>query len=121
MDLYHTDSFYNPTNVFYYGRPRGDYQRGRSKQKRHNSPRVTLGLTLDTEGIPRRSETLPGNVFKPGTLAEAIRHLERLPQDEGARPTVVMDTGLSSEQTIAWLRQRGYSWITVRRRTEALS
>ncbi len=119
LDLPDMVVFYDLTNVHYHGRPRGDLQHGRSKQKRHDCPLVTLGLTLDAEGFPRRSEILPGNVSEPGTLAEAIRRLERLPLQAGVRPTVVMDAGLSTKQTIAWLQQRGYAWITVRRGTGA--
>ena len=109
LDLPDTVVFYDLTNVHYHARPRGDLQHGRSKQKRHDCSLVTLGLTLDAEGFPRRSEILPGDVSEPGTLAEAIRRLERLPLEDGTRPTVVMDAGLSTKQTIAWLPQRGYA------------
>ncbi len=109
LDLPDTVVFYDLTNVHYHGRLRGDLQHGRSKQKRHDRPLVTLGLTLNAEGFPRRSEILPGTVSESGTLAEAIRRLERLPLEDGARPTVVMDAGLSTKQTIAWLPQRGYA------------
>ena len=84
------------------------------KQKRHDCPLVTLGLTLDAAGFPCRSEILPGNVSEPATLANAITRLSRLLGD-GPRPTVIMDAGLSTQATIAWLRAHGYDWITVRR------
>ena len=106
--------FYDLTNAHYHGRPRADLQHGRSKQKRSDCPLVTLALTLDAAGFPCRSEILPGNVSEPGTLAEAISRLGRLLGD-GPRPTVVMDAGLSTAETIAWLRAQGYDWITVRR------
>ncbi len=109
-----TIAFYDLTNTHYHGRPRGDLRHGRSKQKRHDCPLVTLGLTLDAAGFPCRSEILPGNVSEPTTLAAAIARLGRLLGD-GPRPTVVMDAGLSTAATIAWLRANGYDWISVRR------
>lgn len=114
LELAPTIAFYDLTNVHYHGRPRSDLQHGRSKQKRNDCPLVTLGLTLDAAGFPCRSEILPGNVCEPATLAKAISRLGRLLGD-GPRPTVVMDAGLSTAATIAWLRAQGYDWITVRR------
>ena len=106
--------FYDLTNAHYHGRPRADLQHGRSKQKRSDCPLVTLGLTLDAAGFPCRSEILPGNISEPGTLAEAITRLGEL-LGPGPRPTVVIDAGLSTQETIDWLRGQGYDWITVRR------
>ena len=85
-----------------------------NKQKRNDCPPVTLGLTLDAAGFPCRSEILPGNISEPATLAAAIASLGQLLQD-GPRPTVIIDAGLSTKETIAWLRAHGYHWITVRR------
>ncbi len=53
--------FYDLTNVHYHGRPGGDMQFGRSKQKRSDCPLVTLALALDGAGFPRCSEVLKGN------------------------------------------------------------
>ncbi len=114
LELAPTIAFYDLTNVHYHGRPRADLQHGRSKQKRDDCPLVTLGLTLDAAGFPCRSEILPGNVSEPATLERAITRLGRLLGD-GPRPTVVMDAGLSTAATIAWLSAQGYDWITVRR------
>lgn len=114
LELPSTIAFFDLTNVHYHGRPRADLQHGRSKQKRHDCPLVTLALTLDAVGFPYRSEILPGNVSEPATLAPAIERLGRLHGD-GPRPTVVMDAGLATSATVDWLRTHGYDWITVRR------
>ncbi len=68
--------FYDLTNVHYHGRPAGDMQFGRSKQKRSDCPLATLALALDGAGFPRCSEVLKGNVSEPGTLQAAIERLE---------------------------------------------
>ena len=115
LGLPRTIVFYDLTNVHYHGPARGDLQRGRSKQKRHDCPLLTLALSLDGAGFPRRSQVLPGNVSEPGTLAAALRQLEALPGAGAERPTVVMDAGLSTAANLAWLRERGYAWITVQR------
>ena len=105
--------FYDLTNTFHTGRPKHPYAaRGRSKQKRHDCPLVTLGLLLDGQGFPRRSEVLAGNVGEPGTLQEAVRRLGAL---AGERPTVVFDGGIVSAENLAWLREQGLHWITVER------
>ena len=69
---------------------------------------------LDGAGFPRCSEVLKGNVSEPGTLQAAIERLEAQ-RGAGPLPTVVMDAGLSTEANLAWLRARGYPWITVQR------
>ena len=105
--------FYDLTNTFHTGRPKHPYAaRGRSKQKRHDCPLVTLGLLLDGQGFPRRSEVLAGNVGEPGTLQEAVRRLGAL---AGERPTVVFDGGIVRAENLAWLREQGLHWITVER------
>lgn len=114
LELPSSIAFFDLTNVHYHGRPRADLQHGRSKQKRHDCPLVTLALTLDAVGFPCRSEILPGNVCEPATLAPAIERLGRL-RGDGPRPTVVMDAGLATSATVDWLRAHGYDWITVRR------
>ena len=109
--------FYDLTNTYHTGRPAHKYAaHGRSKQKRHDAPLVTLGLLLDGEGFPRRSEVLAGNVGEARTLQGAIERLDR-GQDE--RPTVVFDGGIVSAANLRWLRERGLHWVTVERQRQA--
>ena len=90
-------------------------QFGRSKQKRHDCPLVTLGLSLDEAGFVRHSEVLPGNVSEPTTLANAINRLG------GTEPlTVVMDAGIVTEDNLRWLSKAGHDWVVVDRRRPRL-
>ena len=89
----------------YHGRPGGDMQFGRSKQKRSDCPLATLALALDGAGFPRCSEVLKGNVSEPGTLQAALERLEAQ-RGTGPLPTVVMDAGLSTEAIVARRRER---------------
>ncbi len=104
-------AFHSPLE---HSRPRDDLRHGRSEQKRSDCPLVTLALSQDETGFPCHSEILPGNVSEPATLAAAIERLDALRGDRPL-PTVVMDAGLSTQATLAWLREQGYDWISVRR------
>ncbi len=108
--------FVDLTNVHYCGAAGEDRQYGRSKQRRNDCPLVSMGLTLDGSGFPLRTELLPGNVSEPSTLAAALAQLS---EPAAAKPTVIMDAGLSTEANIAWLRAHGYHWITVERGKQA--
>ena len=111
--------FFDLTNTHMTGRPASPLARfGRSKQKRNDCPIVTLALSLNEAGFPQHSEILPGNVSEPATLADAIERLECQTRD-APKPTVIMDAGISTEANLAWLRARGYHWITVRRGVSA--
>jgi len=106
--------FYDLTNTHLTGSPTsGLAQFGRSKQKRHDCPLVTLALATDSHGFPRRSEVLPGNVTETGTLSDAPDHLNTGDGADG--PTVIMDAGICGGDNLEYLREKGYPWITVNR------
>ena len=108
--------FYDLTHTFHTGHPHHRYAAyGRSKQKRQDCPWVTLGLLLDREGFPRRSEVLPGKVGEAPTLRQAI---ERLALGADERPTVIFDGGIVSAENLRWLRAQGLHWITVERQRQ---
>jgi len=52
---------------------------------------------------------LPGNISEPGTLQKAIDGLSSL--GDLFKPTIVMDAGISSEENLTWMRQKGYKYI----------
>ena len=102
--------FYDLTNTFYHGREKGELLRyGRSKQKRSDCPLVTLALTLDASGFPRRVEILPGNASEPGTLKQAIDNLN------GETPTIIMDAGIATKENLEYMRETHLNWISVER------
>ena len=115
LELPDTIVFYDLTNTWYTGRGDRELLRyGRSKERRHNCPLVTLALSLDGAGFPRGCEVLPGEVSEPTTLQAALERLEaEAGAGAGPRPTVVMDAGIATEENIGWLRERGYGWICV--------
>ena len=99
--LEETIIFYDLTNTYTYGGDSPLRKHGHSKEKRSDCRLVTLALTLDASGFPRRAEVLPGNASEPGTLKAAIEALN------STEPTVIMDAGLATAANLEYLgRQR---------------
>ncbi len=101
---------YDLTNTYFEGTAQSIEKaaRGRSKEKRSDCPLVTLGLVLDKQGFPLRSEVLPGNISEPRTLEKALDHLNGNPH---RKPIVVFDAGIASEENLLYLKENGYRYI----------
>jgi transposase len=92
---------------------------GRSKQKRNDSPLVSLALVIDEDGFPKASKVLPGNVSEPETLKVFLESYQsefqkRLPLFKDW-PTVVMDAGFATDKNLQLLKGLGFHYITVSR------
>lgn len=81
-----------------------------SKEKRSDCLLVTLGLVLDASGFVRRSRMFAGNIAAAGTLSDMLKDLAAPP---GA--LVIVDAGIATEATIAWLQQHKYRYLVVSR------
>jgi transposase len=55
---------------------------------------------------------LEGNVSEPGTLAGMLDTLENIGQP-GKRKTIVIDAGIATEDNIALLKAREFSYIAI--------
>lgn len=92
---------------------------GRSKQKRDDSPLITLAMVLDEDGFPKASKVLPGNVGEPGTLKEFLEAYKKEFQKRlplfSELPTVVMDAGIATENNLKLVTGEGFHYITVSR------
>ena len=108
-----TITLYDLTNTFFEGEAKTNpkAQRGRSKEKRSDSPLVTLGLVLDGSGFPRKSQIFPGNASEPQTLQTMLEGLEGR-----IGSTVILDAGIASEENIQYLIEHGYKYIVVSRK-----
>ena len=112
---------YDLTNTYMAGPAEGSKlaRYGRSKQKRDDSPLITLALVTDEKGFPKASKVLPGNVSEPDTLKEFLESYKkdlqkRLPMFS-ALPTVVMDAGIATDKNLKLLTGEGFHYITVSR------
>lgn len=116
FNLEETILLYDLTNTFFEGTGKynGKAHFGRSKEKRSDCPLVTLGLVLDADGFPKRSNTFDGNVSEPGTLEGMIHSLSS--PDMLRKPLIVVDAGLATEVNLQWLKGYQYSYIVVSRK-----
>lgn len=114
FDLTERIILYDLTNTFFEGSGKyNDKARfGTSKEKRSDCLLVTLGLVLDADGFPKRTEVFPGNISEPGTLEGIVTSLAAPGQ---AKPLIVIDAGIATEQNILWLKDR-YDYIVVSRK-----
>jgi hypothetical protein len=107
-----TVTLFDLTNTYFEGTAAANPRaaRGRSKEKRSDCLLVTLGLVLDASGFVRRSRMFAGNIAEAGTLSDMLKDLAAPP---GA--LVIVDAGIATEATIAWLQQHKYRYLVVSR------
>ena len=75
---------YDLTNTYFAGDAEGckKAKRGRSKQKRHDRPLITLGLVIDEDGFVKGCRIFEGNVSEPSTLLSMINDIhEQIQKD----------------------------------------
>lgn len=108
-----TITLFDLTNTFFEGTAKDN--RGRSKERRTDCPLVTLGLVLNGDGFPRRSQIFSGNASEPKTLQDMLTGLQATPAT-----TVVLDAGLATEDNISWLKDHGYYYLVVSRKPKRL-
>lgn len=116
FQLEQTIVLYDLTNTFLEGTGKFNpkAKRGKSKEKRSETPLITLGLVLDRKGFPQKSAMYSGNIGEPSTLKDMICQLENK-LGETVRKTVVLDAGISSADNLKWLEENGYRYIVVSR------
>ncbi len=87
-------------------------RRGHLRERRPDAPLLTPGAVLDGGGFLRRTGILPGNVA-------GARALETMSASLGVPRggTVVMDRGIATGESLAWMRARGYVYPVVSRGT----
>ena len=120
-DLFSLDEsliLYDLTNTYFESTKRESSiaRHGRSKEKRSDCPIVTLGLVVDAQGFPKRSEIFEGNVHEGETL---WRLLDKLCPDgtELSPRTVVIDAGIASERNLARLREdKRFEYVAISRK-----
>lgn len=104
---------YDLTNTFFEGS--GKYNAkahfGLSKEKRSDCPLVTLGLLLDADGFPKKSEVFEGNVSEAATLEKILSQFHH-----EQKPTIVADAGIGTDQNVQWMKDNGYTFIVVSRK-----
>jgi len=105
---------YDLTNTFFEGSGRYNKKAhfGLSKEKRNDCPLVTLGLVMDGDGFPKRSEVFEGNISEPGTLEKILPDIVTAAK----KPIIVADAGIGTKKNIKWMIENGFDYIVVSRR-----
>lgn len=116
FDLQESIVLYDLTNTYFEGEYRGnpDMAYGKSKERRSDCKLMTMGLVVDGEGFAKYSKIYPGNQYEADTLEEIVGEMQRHMTGE-AKPTVVMDAGIATEENIQRLSEQGYRYIVVNR------
>ena len=102
---------YDMTNTYMEGQAKNNPKasRGFSKEKRFDSPLITLGLVINEHGFATRSSFFPGNISEPKTLEKVIGSLHR--HDDLFKPIIVLDAGIATEANLQWLRAHNFFYI----------
>jgi len=115
---------YDLTNSYFEGQAKGNSKakHGRSKDKRHDCPLLTLGLVIDELGFPKLSKIFQGNISEPQTLKHILEQLQGKEMvqrhssvNQRKNRTVVVDAGIASEVNLTLLKDEGYDYIAVAR------
>lgn len=115
FDLTDKIIFYDLTNTYFEGRKAGSKmaQFGRSKEKRSDAKLVSLALVVNAEGFVKHSKIYEGNIYEPHTLLGTVEALGN--GTGGAKPLVVMDAGIATEENLALLKEKGHGYLCVTR------
>jgi len=108
---------YDLTNSFFAGSKRKSQiaKPGRSKEKRHDRPLVSVALRVDERGFPKGSEILPGNVSEPETLGKVLETLRETEPLLTMEKTIVIDAGIASDENLKLIRKYGFHYVAVSR------
>jgi transposase len=106
-----TIALYDLTNIYMEGQAKSNPKavHGFSKEKRNDCPLVTMGLVANEHGFLHRTAILPGNASEPKTLEAMIEGLSD--HQSLFKPTVILDAGIATDDNLAWLRGKGYTYV----------
>jgi len=118
FNLKETVILYDLTNTYFEGSKRNSKiaKPGRSKERRNDRPLVTLALTVDSDGFPKQSSILEGNVSEPGTLEGMLNALSKVHDGFGLEKTIALDAGIASDENIEIIKKKQLKYVAVSRR-----
>lgn len=111
---------YDLTNFYFEGQKSGSEKAkfGRSKEKRSDCRLLVLALCINEQGFIRYSSILAGNTADPNSLPDMIDTIaekNRVPKDSLHKTLVVMDAGISTEENLKKIAEKGYDYLCVSR------
>ena len=111
FDLSYELLLYDMTSTYFEGECKGNAmaKRGYSRDSRPDCLQVCIGLVVTTDGIPLGYEVFDGNRNDSTTVETIVKAMEG--KYGKADRVWVMDRGMVSEANLAFLRERGGSYI----------
>jgi len=111
FDLKYELLLYDITSTYFEGECKGNplARRGYSRDSRPDCLQVCIGLVVTEDGIPLGYEVYAGNTNDSTTIETIVNAMEA--KYGRASRVWVMDRGMVSEKNLAFLRQRGGSYI----------
>lgn len=108
---------YDLTNMYFEGQMLGSKKAkfGRSKQKRSDCRLIGLALAIDSLGFVRYSKIYKGNIGEPETFKTMLDDVASQLYSTKEKAVVVMDAGISTEENLECISQRGYDYVCVSR------
>ena len=109
------------TNFYFEGRKENSVKArfGRSKEKRSDCKILVLALCINKEGFIRYSSILAGNTADPNSLPDMVDTLydkTRVPHDKKGNVLVCFDAGVTTEENLQKVKEKGYNYLCVSRR-----
>ena len=102
--------FYDMTTLYFEAEDEDDLRRiGFSKDGKFQHPQIMLGLLVGRDGYPISYDIFEGNTCEGKTLLPVIKRAQQ--RFELAKPIVVADSGLLSNENIKLLTGEGYEFI----------
>ena len=111
FDLKYDLLLYDITSTYFEGQCQDNpmAKRGYSRDHRPDCLQVCIGLVVTPEGIPIGYEVFDGNRHDSTTVEEMVKAIEAKHGKAGR--VWVMDRGMVSEANLAFLRERGNSYV----------
>jgi len=102
---------YDLTSTYFEGEAAANpmAKRGHSRDKRRDCKQVCIGLVVTRDGIPLGYEVFAGNRTDITTVEEIVSTMER--RYGVAHRVWVMDRGMTSAETVAWLNRSGRRYL----------
>lgn len=116
FDLRDKIILYDLTNTYFEGRKQASKLAafGKSKEKRSDARLITLALVVNVAGFVKHSQVYRGNMSDPETLQTTIGGLSQYTK-QGQSPLIVIDAGISSDENLVLLRNKGFDYLCVSR------
>ena len=102
--------FYDMTTLYFEASQEDELRRtGFSKDGKHSSPQIFLGLLVGLGGYAIGYDIFECNIYEGNTLIPFIENIRK--KFNLAKPVIVADSGLLSAKNISSLKAMGYEYI----------